>query len=360
MKNDLGTDKKNKSVVPGTIRIKTKDLEPYEKTKKSWKRSSREFSEAKLIINLFKAHGRFKVLIDKKDTRFLKGQILPDGRTQGARINILPNGRRLDKAFSLLAQDLTIHHEDSHAHWDVMYKNPGGTYSYLYTLEKKRKFVDKKYRTVHEFSKHYPQLKRNVYSALRRKDDPLAVPMYTLLKTYMRIGNEIYYKIHHHKGLTTLKKNDITINGRYVTFNYIAKDGVPTNITQSFPPVYINRLRDMLRSTDRSSFVFANRETGHPLCETHFKDAFRRYCGKEFYPHIVRSHYATSQVEMFLSSRKSFTKEEMRGLFLSIAEKLGHKRFVKKDRVWKDSYNITIHHYVRPELIEKVKSAVKE
>jgi DNA topoisomerase IB len=350
-------EKKKISVEPGTIRIKAEDLEPYEKTEKSWKKSSKDLSKAKLVIELFKGQGQLNVLIDTHDPRFLKGQLLPDGKTQGARINILPNGRKLDKAFSLFAENLTIHNESSNYHWNVIYKNPGGTYSYVYALDKKRKFVDKKYRVVTEFSKYYPKLKRNAYNALKKDDDRLAVPMYTLLKTYMRIGNEIYYKIRHHKGLTTLKKEDITINGKYVTFNYIAKDGVPTNITESFPPVYINRLRNMLEGIDNSSFVFTNGGKGRPLCDTHFKDAFKRYCGKEFYPHIVRSHYATSRVEVFLATHKSFSREEMRSLFLSIAEKLGHKRFVRKDNVWKDSYTITINHYVRPRLLKKIKSA---
>jgi len=358
MKGNFHLEKKKIPVEPGTIRIKTKDLKPYEKTKMSWKKSSKDFPRTRFIIKLFKAHGRLKALIDEKNPKFLKGQLSPTGKTQGARIKILPNGKKLDKAFSLFAQDLTIHHESSNYHWDVIYKNPGGTYSYLYVLEKKKRLIDKKYKVVNDFAKYYPRLRRNVYEALKKEDDYIAVPMYTLLRTYMRIGNEIYYKIHHHKGLTTLKKKDISINGKYVSFNYVAKDGVPTNIRASFPNIYINRLKKMLSSVNDTSFVFINRETGHPLSDMHFKDAFKRYCGKEFYPHIVRSYYATTRVEMFLATRTSFTKEEIRNLFLSIAEKLGHKRFVKKDRVWKESYNVTINHYIRPELMEKVRSAV--
>ncbi len=351
-------NKKSKPIPEGIFRIKTKDLKVYEKTKTSWKKSSREFPEAMQVIRLFEAHNNFDVLIDKKNPKFLKGQLSPEGKCQGARINILPDRRKLDKAYSLFAMHLTIHDETSNDHWDVLYQNPGGTYSYVYTLEKKNQSVKRKYKAVEEFGKRYPRLKRKVSSALKDKKDYMAVPIYTLLKTYMRVGNEIYYKAHGHKGLTTLKKNDISINGNRVIFNYLAKDGVPRNITKKFPDTYIIRLKEMLQSIKKSSFIFVNTITGHPLRDGEFKEAFKRYCGKEFYPQVVRAHYATVKAREFLRTHKSATKEEVRILFLSIAEKLGHKRFIKKKHAWKENYNVTIHHYIQPELVEKIKSLV--
>ena len=329
---------------------------PYEKTKKSWKKSSKSFPEAALVIELFKAHNNLGALIDAKNPKFLKGQLSPEGKVQGARINVLPNGKELDKAFPLFAPHLTIHDESSNRHWDVIYQNAGGTNSYLYTLEERSRFTRKKYKIVDEFAKHYSKLKRNVYNALKDESDHLALPMYTLLKTYMRIGNEIYYKAHHHKGLVTLTSSNIAIEGNCVLFNYIAKDGVPTNIKSTFPHIYISRLQKILSSAKKSSFIFANNDTGHPLNDEHFKEAFKRYCDREFYPHIVRSYYATRKVWEFLKTHKSPKKDEVRSLFLSIAEKLGHKRFAKKDGVWKESYNVTVNHYIKPELVKRIKT----
>ena len=204
----------------------------------------------------------------------------------------------------------------------------------------------------------YPKLTRNAYNALKDENDHLALPMYTLLTTYMRIGNEIYYKANRHKGLATLKKDNVSIDGNNVLFNYIAKDGVPTSLKSRFPNIYISRLQKVLSSTDKTSFIFVNKRTGHPLSDDHFKEAFKRYCGREFYPHIVRSYYATEQVRKFLRTHKVATKEDVRSLFLSIAEKLGHKRFAKKDGVWKESYNVTVNHYIKPELVKKVKANI--
>ncbi|MBU0530575.1 MAG: hypothetical protein ABIH52_00325 [Candidatus Aenigmatarchaeota archaeon] len=348
-----------KPILSGTIRIKSKDLKPYERVGPSWKESSRRFPEAMHVVQLFKAHDNFEFLVDKKNPEFLKGQLSPEGKCQGARVNTLPDGRKLDKAYSLFATYLTMHDEESNDHWDVLYKNPGGTYSYVYTLEKKAKLTKKKYKTVEEFEKYYQRLERNVLEALNDRNDSLSVPMYTLLKTHMRIGNEIYYKAHGHKGLTTLKKADIHINGNKVTFKYKAKNGVPRSITKEFPDIYIERLSEILSSIEDSAFVFINSE-GHPLDDKRFKRAFKRYCGKEFYPHIIRSYYATKIAKKFLAEHDSATKKEIRELFTSIAADLGHKKFVKKEQVWKERYNVTIHHYIQPELLEQVKGLVKE
>ena len=343
-----------KAVQPGTIRIRTRDLRAWEKTGGGWRLSKKEFPDAMHVIELFKAHGAISSLTDAKEPSFLKGQFSPDGKCQGARINILPDGRKLDKAYSLFAEHLTVHDESSNTHWDVIYRNPCGKYAYVYALEKKQKSVKRKYREVDEFARLYPTLEANVTKALYDKEDHMAMPMYTLLKTYMRVGNEIYYRAHGHKGLTTLKKKDITISGNKVTFSFLSKGGVPREVMEAFPAVYVSRLKSMLEPLGPSSFVFVNEETGHPLDDKHFKKAFERYCGKEFYPHIVRSYYATQKAREFLEAHRKATKKEIRELYLSIASKLGHKRFVKKDNEWKESYNVTIHHYIRPEVLGRI------
>jgi len=70
---------------------------------------------------------------------------------------------------------------------------------------------------------------------------------------------------------------------------------------------------------------------------------------------IIRSYYATTQAEKFLESHKKATKDEVSELFFGISKKLGHKRFAKKDHKWKDSYVTTIHHYIEPNLVEKIR-----
>lgn len=344
-----------KEVVVGTIRVK-KGLCAYKKTKTSWKKIKFDLTNLKKVVKLFKAHKAFDVLVDKKDSRFLKGQLSPEGSEQGARINVLPDGRRLNKAFSLFSKNLVVHDQSSDEHWDVIYQNKGGTFSYVYTLDKILKSKQAKYKKVNAFEKIYPKLKNNVLLGLKKKEF-LALPLYTLLETHMRVGNEIYYKAHGHKGLSTLKRKDVKIAGNKVTFSYIGKDGVPQNIVKEFPSVYINRLKEQLKGLKKDSFVFC--EGIHPLKEQKFKQAFKMYCGKEFYPHIVRSYYATSRVEEFLKENRKPSKEETKAFLLSVADGLGHKKLSKKTGDWEDSYTVTLNHYIEPALSEKIRGFIK-
>ncbi len=342
----------------GSIRVKYSDLNFYEKSKHGWILSKKDFPHVRELIRLFKSHKNIKLLRDTKNSEFLKGSILHDGKIVGARINILPNGKVVDKAYSIFAKNLTIHDETSHSHWDVMFQNPGGTYCHLYTLEKKSSKAKEKYRKVDLFGKKYKLLNRNLMKALYDKEDEYAIPMYTLLKTYMRVGNETYYNANGHKGLTTITKKDISIKGDTVTFNYLAKNGVPMTIRENFPSAYIKRIKDRLKKIKEGSFVFANHD-GSPLKDTYFMQAFEKYCGEKFYPHIVRSYYATKTANEFIKAHKSATKKEVNQLFDSIAEKLGHKRFDKKQNQWKDSHSVTVHYYLDPKTFQRVNNLIK-
>jgi len=341
----------------GTVRFK-KDGKAYVKTKNSWKKCKQDFSDAEAVIKLYKANHRLNLLIDNNEPKWLKGFLTKNHEPRGARIKFLPNGKELDVAFSLFAENLKIHDQDSEDHWDVIFQNKGGTFAYCYTLEKKKGHAQQKYKKVWQFDKVYSRLLRKVEQALKDENDYLAVPVYTLLKTYMRVGNEIYYKAHGHKGLTTLKNKDIQIKNNKVKFNYLGKDGVPILIEQRFSNSYIHRLRSLLKKTKSSDFIFTAPGSKHPLAEQHFKKAFKEYVGVEFYPHIVRSHYASRQVRDFLRSNKKVSKQEVDGLFLSIAHQLGHQRFVKKKQQWQDNATVTVSHYVQPELVEKVRARI--
>ena len=58
--------------------------------------------------------------------------------------------------------------------------------------------------------------------------------------------------------------------------------------------------------------------------------AFKRYCGKEFYPHIIRSHHATRRVKEFLKRKKDYQQGRDENAVFFLAADLGHKRFEKK------------------------------
>ncbi len=282
-----------------------------------------------------------------------------DGKIRGKRIDILPDGTKLGKAFSLFAKNLMIHDEKSHGHWDVMFQNPSGSFCYVYSLDKMKISNKKKFKLVDNFEKCLPKLRRNLRKELARsqvagyrlQNNELVLAIIVLLKTKMRVGSEIYYKKNRHKGLTTLKKKNVEISGDVVTFDFVGKDGVPQVLKERFSGKVAGEMRKILRKRKRDDFVFV-KSSGKPFSDIDFEAGFERFCGQRFYPHIVRSHFATREVEKFLASKK---KEDAREFCLRLAGKLGHKKFSKKDGEWKESYEVTLHHYVRPDLVGKIK-----
>lgn len=333
-----------------TYRIKASDLKVYESSNNLWKRSKEDFLDAIEVAKLFRSHKNLRLIIDPKNPKFIKGAF-SKGKALGERIDVLPNGKKLNKAYSIFSKNLKVHDEKSNSHWDVIFQNPSGKYSYLYTKEKEKTAKEKKFHSVKEFSRVLPKLKRNLMGSL--EDDPMVLPMLVLLKTKMRIGSEIYYKKSRHKGLTTLKKKNLKIFGNKVTFRYIAKDGVPMTITENFPTKVINQLRKVFRAKKQNDFIFAD-VNGHPLKDFEFERTFQRYCGCKFYPHIVRSAYATQVAMDFFKKNKKTTPEKVKELYFKIAEKLGHKKFSKKSGEWEGSYQVTLHYYVQEEIADKI------
>lgn len=341
-------------MVSPVYKIKTENFSVYEVTPKACQKSKRKFPGAIHAIELFKAHNKLNLITDPKNSKFFKGGLFEE-KPIGARINCLPNGEKLDKMYSLFAPKLTIHDEKSNSHWDVIFENPSGKLAYIYTLEKDKLSKVVKYKKVDEFEKRLPKLKRNLNTAIEK--DEIVLPMMILLKTKMRVGNEIYYMKNSHKGLTTLMKKDIKISGNKVTFNFIAKDGVPQKITETFSNVVVNKLKEVLKSKKPKDFIFVD-DNGHPLKDMAFEKAFKKYCGQKFYPHIVRSHFATEETMKFIENNPHPSKEEVRKFYLSIAEKLGHKKYSKKNG-WEDSYQVTLHYYINPVLIKKIEKSIK-
>ena len=108
-----------------------------------------------------------------------------------------------------------------------------------------------------------------------------------------------------------------------------------------------------------NDFVFTAKNSKHPLSERAFQQAFEKYCGEKFYPHIVRSHYATMAVKHYIKGKRKLKKEDVDHLYLSIAKDLGHKRFLKKTGAWQNNSAITVNYYVDPVLVARVERMKK-
>jgi len=340
-------------------RIRARDLAVVEGKGKGWVKSKVKFDSALDVAKLFRKHGKLDLILDSKDSRFLKGSLI-DGNVRGERIGVLPDGGKLDKAFPLFALDLRVHDERSNVHWDVLFRNPSGSFCYLYSEFKIGKSKKAKYKRVDDFGKLLPRLKRNLLKeisgnkekGLRGKDyDVAALAILVLLETKIRVGSEVYYKRNHHKGLSTLKKKNLKVKGDEVVFDFVGKDGVPQRMVKKFPLKVVAELGKVLKGKRTDDFVFL--KGGRVLRDGDFEAAFERYCGTRFYPHIVRSHFATREAERFLG-RCKVSKDDVRDFYLGLAGELGHKKFSKKRNQWEENFEVTLHYYVRPDLVEAI------
>ena len=334
-------------------RIRASDLGVVEKKGDVWVKSSVRFDEAVAVAKLFLKHGNLGLI---RDGDFLVGEIC-NGNVRGKRVDVLPDGTKLSKAFSLFAKNLRVHDERSCSHWDVLFENPSGSLTYVYGLDKVGISKAKKFARVDDFERCLPRLRKNLMGAIG--SDDLVLAMLVLLKTKMRVGSEVYYKKNHHKGLTTLKKKDLKIVGDKVRFDFVGKDGVPQVLEERFSGKIVAELEKILKKKKKEDFVFLN-EKGGILRDTDFEFGFEKFCGIRFYPHIVRSHFATREVERFLRKCEvgSVKSEVARKFCLELAGKLGHKKFSKKKIEWEENFEVTLHYYVRPDLVERIRKLV--
>jgi hypothetical protein len=113
-------------------------------------------------------------------------------------------------------------------------------------------------------------------------------------------------------------------------------------------------LNNLLKNYRREDFIFQT-PRGHLLSEIDFKKEFRKQIGENFYPHIVRSYFATKATEDFLKTHKNPKKSEVKNFLLSVADELGHKKMSKKTGEWEDNYSVTVGHYIDPRLVAKLR-----
>ena len=341
----------NKEHDIGTKRINSKSVKILIKTNKSWEILEDISEGIKNIVDLYSGKDSLNYLIDEKHPEFFKGSIRADGKISGQRIKILPDGSKLSRAgFSIFAKNLRFNNDPKHE-WDVCYENTSGLKTYLYSEEKIHLEQEKKFKIVQKFSENYEKI---ISSLEQNLGEIKYLALYTIFKIYVRVGNYDYYLKNSHKGLTTLQKEDISIKGDEVIFEFIGKDGVPHQIKRKFSKKYIKELKKILSSKKSGDFVFTGSK-GHPLHSEDFSSIMFTITNEHFYPHIIRSHHADTKCLEFLEGKSEIKDPEK--LFHEIAKDLGHKKFNKKKGIWEISPKITISNYIYPGYVEKIKSA---
>lgn len=337
----------------GTKRVKKKDLKQYEKSSSSWILCDDMCNSTKNAISLYMKNDNLEILKDELSKEFLKGFLTKDMIPSGKRVQQLPDGRKLARgAFSLFAKNLRFNF-DGDFEWDVCYENTSGSMTYLYCEDKIHLEKKKKAKLVDKFMKNYEIIMQNLEKDLKKKKTTDYLALYTLVITKIRVGNLEHYNHLGHRGLTTLQKNNINIDGDIVTFDFIGKDAVPRRIEKEFPKFYIDILKELLLKKKKSDFIFAD-GNGLPLHSEHLSRILFEYTGEHFYPHIIRSYHADMKCKEFFKKRRKAKKQEIIDKFKEIAQDLGHMKYNKKKGEWEVSYKVTVDSYIRPEYVQRM------
>lgn len=346
-------NKKHELHPKGTKRIKSRDLNLYEKDKDDWILLNSYEPQTRKIIEIYKKEKQLELLIDNFLSDFLKGRKTPEDKPAGERINILPNGKKLARGgFSLFAKNIELNLYPTPS-WAVKYENTSGTTTYLYDEDNIHLEHEKKNKLVNKFIKLLPEILEKLIKDIETKKDIKYIMLLILIKTKMRVGDTHHFHHLGHKGLTTLQKGDIKINNNKLYFNYTGKDGVPQEHNVELETNILKKIYNHIKTKESYEFAFTNIKN-HPFHSHNFSDILFEYTNEHFYPHIIRSAYADSEIKKFIRNHKTATKEQIKNKYIEIGKELGHKKFNKKKKEWETDYKVTIKNYIREEYVEKM------
>lgn len=143
-----------------------------------------------------------------------------------------------------------------------------------------------KFARLASFGRALPQIREHVAADLSRPGLPrekvLALIVWFLETTYVRVGNEEYAKTNHSYGLTTLTNRHARVNGSSIQLRFTGKRGTPHNIslTNRRVAALMKRIKE-LPGQDLFQYVGDDGEP-HPVNSADVNDYLREASGGEF------------------------------------------------------------------------------
>ncbi len=109
-----------------------------------------------------------------------------------------------------------------------------GRKQYCYHSKWVSKRNETKYYRLLEFGQSLPDFRKKISKDLRRKElderKVLAISVYTMQKTLIRIGNESYKKLYNTFGLTTLQDRHVKIADHKIQLSFVGKKSIKHTI----------------------------------------------------------------------------------------------------------------------------------
>ena len=127
-------------------------------------------------------------------------------------------------------------------HLQAVGVDAAGRKQYLYHSEWRRRRDQEKFDHMLEFARALPKVRHHTTEHLREnamaRDRVLACAVRLLDRGFFRIGGETYAETNETFGLATMRKEHVKLNGRTITFEYLAKSKKERFLALVDPEVY--------------------------------------------------------------------------------------------------------------------------
>lgn len=209
---------------------------------------------------------------------------------------------------------------------------------YLYHPAWKELRGTTKFYRLHAFGKALPTIRKQLRKDLSRRDlskeKVLATIISLMEQTNIRIGNEVYERLYGSFGLSTLKDNNVKLNGSKMRFVFTGKKGVSHDITLRNKRL-ANIVLHCREIPGKHLFQYydENKER-QSICSGDVNEYIKRLSGKSFTSKDFRTWSGT--VECIRALRESTVKEphplkkNIIKAFDQVASCLGNTRSVCK------------------------------
>lgn len=169
---------------------------------------------------------------------------------------------------------------------------------YIYHPDWVKIAQENKFEKIIDFGLNLPKIRNRVQNDLQEealdKKRVLATVVWLLERTFIRVGNEEYYKENDSFGLTTLRNKHVKVKGSKIFFSFKGKSGVETDIEISNPKI-AKTIKKCIELPGYELFRFLDEDGNNRIIDSEDVNTFlKEVTGNDFTAKDFRTWGATS------------------------------------------------------------------
>ncbi len=213
-------------------------------------------------------------------------------------------------------------------HIQAIGTDDAGRRQYLYHEEWRRQRDQQKYDRVLSLAPLLPDFRKAIAADLDTRGFPrartVAVALRVLDRGGFRTGNEQYLERHGSHGVATMLRDQVTVSGRRVAFDYQAKGGVHQTVAFT-DPLLAKAVVGLKRTASGSDRLLMYRSGGtwHEVHAEDVNERFHELVGEEFTVKDLRTWNATVLAAATLAGSPR-TRLTITRMYREVAEHLGN------------------------------------